>query len=617
MIVCAGLCLMAYPWISNWLYERSVDSTVDAYAEKATEMDREDMEQMWKQAGRYNERLAASDVVLTDPFDFTEEDGTDITYESVLSVDGSGYMCSVEIPEIHVSLPVYHGTSETVLKKGAGHLEGSSFPVGGRSTHAVISAHTGLSTAKMFTDLTELKEGDVFFLHVLDQTLTYKVCDVQVVLPQEVEYLAVQKDRDLVTLLTCTPYGVNTHRLLVTGERTEIQYTETTEETKDGAGSSSQWMHSYRLAVFAGLFLVLAAVLAVKLYLFLTDVKRNRSQRRAEKKNRKQVEKVKVTIGMMLLLGGIGLCLYPTVRTWMLNRQTETIIREFEERTEIQYAETEGEETTESTDKEDDLYYQECRKYNETIYREGQEGLTDAWSYEQPAVSPDEMEGEIFGYVEIPAMEAKLALYLGASEENLEKGVAVMGQTSLPIGGEDTNCVIAGHRGYYGSPYFREIENLSVGDFVYITNPWETLAYRVASIDIIEPYDIDAIKIQEGRDMVTLLTCHPYAANTVEKVRYVVYCERDYDAEIRNSAFQNGINRMDGTDSSGKACSAERNGNMEKGHGKTLVASSGQKYESSKEDIRMENVLRYTAAALLMLMAAAVSIKLWKEKKSG
>lgn len=310
------------------------------------------------------------------------------------------------------------------------------------------------------------------------------------------------------------------------------------------------------------------------------------------------MEKVKVTIGMMLLLGGIGLCLYPTIRTGMFNRQTETVIREFEERTEIQYAETEGEEIT---DKEDDPYYQECRKYNETIYRERQEGLTDAWSYEQPAVSLDEIEGEVFGYVEIPAMQAKLALYLGASEENLEKGVTVMGQTSLPIGGEDANCVIAGHRGYYGSPYFKEIENLSVGDFVYITNPWETLVYRAVSIDIIDPYDISAIKIQEGRDMVTLLTCHPYAANIVEKVRYVVYCERDYDAEKGNWAFQNEISRMDGTDSAGKM----------------LVASSGQKYESSKEDIRVECVLRYMAAALLMLMAAAVSIKLWKEKKSG
>lgn len=276
LVIGIGLCLMVYPWISNWLYERGVDSTVDAYTEKAAELDETDMEHMWEVAQQYNERLAASDVVLTDPFDFTDENGTDVTYESVLSMDDSGYLCSVEIPKINVSLPVYHGTSETVLKKGAGHLEGSSFPVGGEDTHVVISAHTGLSTAKMFTDLTELEEGDVFFLHVLDRTLAYKVCEVQIVLPEEVEYLAIQKGRDLVTLLTCTPYGVNTHRLLVMGERTEIQYarTETAVQGTESNGSS-QWMRSYRLAVLAGLLLVSAICAAAKVCLLLIDIKKN------------------------------------------------------------------------------------------------------------------------------------------------------------------------------------------------------------------------------------------------------------------------------------------------------------------------------------------------------
>lgn len=291
---------------------------------------------------------------------------------------------------------------------------------------------------------------------------------------------------------------------------------------------------------------------------------------------------------------GVGLCLYPTVHTWMLDWQTKNVIREFEKRTEIQYAETEEEEIAES--KENDSFYQECLKYNEIIYEEGQSGLTDAWSYEQPAVSLDEMEEDVFGYIEIPAMGTKLALYLGASERNLEKGVAVMGQTSLPIGGENSNCVVAGHRGYYGSPYFKEIENLSVGDFVYLTNPWETLVYRVASIDIIEPYDIDAIRIQKGRDMITLLTCHPYAANTVEKVRYVVYCERDYDAAYEIIAEE--TNHTD---------SAESN--------EEIIASNGQSYRSSKEDIRRENILRDIVLVGLVVMAVAAIFCLWKGKR--
>lgn len=283
-MICAGLCLMAYPWISNRLYEYSVDSTVESYKEKTVEMSAEETNSLKEEAALYNGQLATAAVVLEDPFTFTDEDGTDVTYESVLSIDDSGYMCSVEIPKIDVSLPVYHGTSETVLKKGAGHLEGSSFPVGGESAHAVISAHTGLSTAKMFTDLTDMEEGDVFFLHVLDETLAYKVCSIRVVLPEEVEYLSVQKDRDLVTLLTCTPYGVNTHRLLVTGERTtqrarcEIQYAEhEAAKAETGDSSSSQWMRSYRNAILAGLLLAALIFGAAKLYPVLIRAYENRN----------------------------------------------------------------------------------------------------------------------------------------------------------------------------------------------------------------------------------------------------------------------------------------------------------------------------------------------------
>lgn len=308
--------------------------------------------------------------------------------------------------------------------------------------------------------------------------------------------------------------------------------------------------------------------------------------------------KVKDVMGVLLFLIGIGFCLYPTVRTWTLERQTENTIREFEKRAEIQYTENQEKESIGTAAKEDDSFYQECLNYNQMIYEEGQSGFRNAWSYEQPAVSLDAMDGEIFGYVEIPSMDTTLALYLGASETNLLKGVAAMGQTSIPIGGENTNCVIAGHRGYYGSPYLRDIEKLSSGDMVYVTNPWETLAYRVVSIDIIEPYDTDAVKIQKGRDMVTLLTCHPYAANTVEKVRYAVYCERYHGAETETG--------KDAADPSGT-------GSIE--NGARIVASSGKIYDASDDDICRENMLRKAAAALLTLLAAVTAVRLWRQRK--
>lgn len=263
LIVAAGACLMFYPWFSNWLYSHGVDSTVESYEKEVSGTDPEKWDAVLEEARRYNNLLALSDTALTDPFVFAE--ASDITYGSVLSLDVSGLMCFVEIPKIDVYLPVYHGTSEDTLLKGAGHLEGTSVPVGGEGTHAVLAAHTGINSSKMFTDLTEMEEGDLFFIHVLDDTLAYRVCDIQVILPEKTESLRIEDGRDLVTLLTCTPYGVNSHRLTVTGERTEY-----TEEVQAEAGSEetdtgSQWMKAYRRALLAGLVAVAVTAVSVKI----------------------------------------------------------------------------------------------------------------------------------------------------------------------------------------------------------------------------------------------------------------------------------------------------------------------------------------------------------------
>ncbi len=264
IIVVAGLLLLGYPWISNWFYENSVDSTVEVYKNNVETIDRADLEQMLEEARAYNKQLESVNAELKDPFIPSDEE-MNTEYDNILSLDDSGMMCIIDIPKIDVYLPVYHGSSSEVLKKGAGHLQGSSLPVGGENTHAVISAHTGLQTSKMFTDLTELKDGDLFFIHILDETLAYRVCDVQIVLPDQTDGLAIQKGRDLVSLVTCTPYGLNTHRLIVTGERTE--YTEAVEEEaeKQEPEESSQWMEAYKTAMIIGLNIVavLACVLKI------------------------------------------------------------------------------------------------------------------------------------------------------------------------------------------------------------------------------------------------------------------------------------------------------------------------------------------------------------------
>lgn len=168
----------------------------------------------------------------------------------------------------------------------------------------------------------------------------------------------------------------------------------------------------------------------------------------------------------------------------------------------------------------------DLQEYNERIYAERQAGLADAAACEEPAVLLRDcgVEDEIIGVLEIPTLELVMPVYLGASDSHLAAGAAVLGNTSAPIGGVNTNCVIAGHRGWYGADYFRHIDRLQVGDMVTVTNLWETLTYAVVDMKIIQPDQVDKIKIQPGRDLLTLITCHPYASGG--RQRLVVYCER-------------------------------------------------------------------------------------------
>ena len=165
-------------------------------------------------------------------------------------------------------------------------------------------------------------------------------------------------------------------------------------------------------------------------------------------------------------------------------------------------------------------------QYNETIYAQGQAGLSCQYDYQKPSfrLSDYGLSDEVFGVISIPAIDLEMPIFLGATEQHMADGAAHLSQTSLPIGGGNTNCVIAGHRGYNGASYFRYIDKLKVGDVVSVTNLWEELTYRVSEIKIIDPYDVTEILIQPGRELLTLLTCHPYASGG--RQRYVVYCER-------------------------------------------------------------------------------------------
>ena len=215
LVFLAGLALLLYPTVSDYWNSFHSSRAIASYAESVAQIDNGAYEALWDDARAYNRSLFES----KNRFQPSEEEQA--LYESLLNVGGNGVICYIEIPTIGCTLPVYHGTDEAVLQVAVGHIEGSSLPVGGESTHAVLSGHRGLPSARLFTDLDKLTEGDVFLLRVLDETLSYEVDQILIVEPHEMDALAIEEGKDYCTLVTCTPYGINTHRLLVRGHRVE------------------------------------------------------------------------------------------------------------------------------------------------------------------------------------------------------------------------------------------------------------------------------------------------------------------------------------------------------------------------------------------------------------
>lgn len=215
VIFLIGLSLILYPSISNWWNETRSSKVISDYSELVADLDEDEYEQIWAQAVAYNESRAGS----PNPYLLTEEQKQ--AYHTILNVDGNGVMGYIEIPSIGVTLPVYHTVNEDILQVAAGHVKWSDLPVGGEGTHCVLSGHRGLPSAKLFTDLDDLRVGDTFMLRILDGLLTYEVDQILIVDPDDVKDLRQVPGQDLCTLVTCTPYGINTHRLLVRGHRIE------------------------------------------------------------------------------------------------------------------------------------------------------------------------------------------------------------------------------------------------------------------------------------------------------------------------------------------------------------------------------------------------------------
>ena len=266
VVFVAGLSFLLYPTVSD-LWNRAHQSrAIATYTEQVEKLDDSSNKEMLKAARKYNKEL----LEKADHWKLSKKDKK--KYESLLDVSGTGIMGYIEIPKIDCSLPVYHGTDEGALQIAIGHLEGSSLPVGGKSSHCVLSGHRGLPSARLFTDLDQMEEGDTFILNILGHKLAYEVDQIKVVLPEEMSDLEIQEGKDLCTLVTCTPYGINTHRLLVRGHR--VKYVETkVQEQKEVSKSKTDT----RL-VIAG-----AVVGAVVLFIIIFAVRRRRKHRNQQR----------------------------------------------------------------------------------------------------------------------------------------------------------------------------------------------------------------------------------------------------------------------------------------------------------------------------------------------
>lgn len=265
LMILVGLSVMFYPVVSDMWNTYRNSLLISSHKKDVNDLSKKQTEQIWNEAVNYNKNHKEN-FIKEDVFTNLKKH-TKSKYDSYLNISKNGVMGTIVIPKINVEIPIYHGTGEKELQTGVGHIEGTSLPVGGTSSHCVLSAHRGLPSAKLFTDLDKMKKGDLFFLHILDKTLAYKVEDIFTVKPDETDKLSLIKGKDYVTLLTCTPYGVNTHRLLVRGVRTAY---------KQNQEQNVSILKDYRVWILIG---TIVALIIVNVFMVIKNKKKKRSKK--------------------------------------------------------------------------------------------------------------------------------------------------------------------------------------------------------------------------------------------------------------------------------------------------------------------------------------------------
>lgn len=268
LIFILGLGILLYPIISNLLMNIFQTTAIQEYNYTVEQMEQDRIEEILKEARVYNEQF--KNTIVVDPFSQEAENNKNSEYNEILNIDGTmGY---IEIPKINVNLPIFHGTSEEVLKRGVGHIETTPLPIGGEGNHSVLSAHRGLPSAKLFTDLDKVEVGDIFTIKMLTETLVYKVDQIKVVEPTDTQYLQAEEEKDYITLITCTPYAVNTHRLLVRGTR--IDTDEYLATINNGNLDNEKDTINYLF-----IFIIVVFIVLIVIFIFTKAIRRRKNEK--------------------------------------------------------------------------------------------------------------------------------------------------------------------------------------------------------------------------------------------------------------------------------------------------------------------------------------------------
>jgi len=645
-----GFAFLFYPDFSTWWNSRIQAGVVDQYREAVQGLSQEQIDRFFARAYEHNAELAA--LPPTAPLLIAQMAPIPEDYNQILRV--GNVMAQIRIPKIDVNLPIFHTTHSNVLDLGVGHLEGTAFPTGGYGNHSVLTAHSGLANARLFTDLEgNIQIGDLFFIDTLDRTLAYQVDEIHTVLPHEIERLRVNANMDLVTLITCTPYALNTHRLLVRGFRVPydpVMIEEIVVETVSNRVDNRVYIFLGFFALFMLGFMVYQIITSNKranpipemppvpvypmepppvpvepmpiyeaplrpaaaahdmaasqqahstirrdprdtatspwdiptpppavqlspvsgslLSQYMNGAKSGAAAgitipvahmshknnepmyRRPQPKHTKSggldiLHKIRTSRGiaaiciavLVVIALGIGVFVFrPQIATANYQSLVDGFVTRIEDyrsthndrmAAEIIARRQNGNESEYlDIDLLEDpfaLIMERVREYNRRIMNGGQPVLEDPFSYGQDNFNLVYFgfEEEMIGFISIPSIEARLPIFMGASRENLHRGLAHLTGTSLPIGGESTNAVIAGHMTSGRNNMLTGIDDMEIGDELRITNFYDTLVYTIVDIQHVHPLQTEVLAVQNGRDLITLL-----AYQEGNPQRYMIVAER-------------------------------------------------------------------------------------------